>query len=76
MTDSEQFWNDRFDEALEAWRDQGVFDDESQVPSDDPNATVNFDPHAKEIVYPNETLNDSVLQAATFVEEHIKSLCK
>ena len=27
LTDSEQFWNDRFDEALDAWRENGILDD-------------------------------------------------
>ena len=50
--------------------------------SDDVDATVNFyptanfDPTAKINVYPDETANESILQTASFVEEHLKSLCK
>ena len=40
------------------------------------DATVNFDPTAKINVYPDETANESILQTASFVEEHLKSLCK
>ena len=76
MTDSEQFWNDRFDEALEAWREQGILNDEPAQPSDDLDATVNFNPNAKVNIYPEETANESLLQTATFVEAHLKSLCK
>ena len=76
LTSSEQFWNDRFDEALEAWREQGVLNDEPAEPSDDLDATVNFNPNAKVNLYPDETANESLLQTATFVEAHLKSLCK
>jgi len=38
------------------------------------DATVNFDPTAKINVYPDETANESILQTASFVEEHLKSL--
>lgn len=79
MTDSEKFWNDRFHEALEAWREKGVFDDTSQdaTPStDDLDATANFDPNAKVIVYPEEVANESILQTASFVEKHLSSLSK
>ena len=81
LTDSEQFWNDRFDEALDTWRESGILDD-NEKPSDDVDATVNFyptanfDPTAKINVYPDETANESILQTASFVEEHLKSLCK
>jgi len=74
LTDSEQFWNDRFDEALEAWREQGILNDEPAQPSDDLDATVNFNPNAKVNIYPEETANESLLQTATFVEAHLKSL--
>jgi len=73
LTDSEQFWNDRFDEALDTWRENGILDD-NEKPSDDVDATVNFDPTAKINVYPDETANESILQTASFVEEHLKSL--
>lgn len=73
LTDSEKFWNERFHEALENWKSQGFLDEENEAPTDDLDATVNFDPNAKVIVYPEES-SSADLQSATFVEEHLKSL--
>ena len=70
------FWKDRFHEALEAWRAQGLLDENLASATDDPNATANFDPNDKLIVYPDETPKDSLLKAATLVEEHLLSLSR
>ena len=75
MTESEQFWNDRFHEALESWRANGILDDKEPCPSSgDLDSTANFDPGAKINVYADETLDETMLQSATFVEEHLASL--
>merc|ERR1712223_185847 len=74
LTDSEQFWSDQFDEALDSWREQGVLDVPSESQTYDKDATINFDPNSKVDVYPDETANESLLQAASFVEQHLKSL--
>lgn len=77
-TGSDKFWADQFHEALEEWRVKGVLDDdqpESTGDPQDPDSTANFNPGApKPVLYPDETQDESLLQAATFVEEHLGSL--
>ncbi len=74
MTESEQYWTEQFRDALEAL--QGSMDETAPSTNEDQDATSNFDPSAKVIVYPDETADNSMLQAATFVEDHLQSLCK
>ncbi len=84
MTDSEKFWNDRFKSALNAWREKGVLKDDETNAAEanrDLDSTANFDPgagNANVSIYPEETPDNSMLQAATLVEEHLQSLslCK
>ncbi len=79
VTDSHKFWADKFKAALEKWRKDGVIkEDGDDVNVEDLDATANFDPNVKQSIYPEETPENSFLQAATHVEEHLQSLtlCK
>ena len=83
VTDSENFWADQFHEALENWKQKGYLDadnDEALTSSIKTlDSTADFDPNivgggAKSVIYPSETADDSLLQAATLVENHLSSL--
>ena len=74
-TESEKFWEDRFNEAIEEWESQGLLDEDKVSPDD---SEVDQSAMEKSAVYPDETLNATELQAATLIEQHIASLsiCK
>ena len=85
VTDSENFWAEQFHEALENWKQKGYLDDadndEALLTSsiETLDSTADFDPNivgggAKSVIYPSETADDSLLQAATLVENHLSSL--
>ena len=90
VPDSENFWAEQFHEALENWKQKGFLDDvcagvgggthtdEALTSSIETlDSTANFDPNAvtkSVMIYPSETADESFLQAATFVENHLSSL--
>ena len=81
-TDSEQFWETRFIGILDEWRESGILDETfggNESTNEDLEATVQVDDKGtKTAFYPEETLNTTELQSATFIEKHIASLsiCK
>jgi len=77
-TDSEQFWETRFNCILDEWRESGILDETiagNESINADLEATVLVDDKGKKTAfYPEETLNTTELQSATFIEKHIASL--
>jgi len=84
VSDSEKFWIEQFHEAVENWKQKGYLDDNGSPNTDEAltssietlDSTANFDPNmvTKNVIYPGETTDESLLQAATLVENHLSSL--
>lgn len=83
-TESQKFWEDRFAEALEKLKNQGLIRTASSAQSSsDPDCTANFAPSKDKekaekrvdtYVYATEAAEDCVLPDATILEEHVPSI--
>ena len=72
-TSSEEFWEGRFEDILNEWREKGISDTDNIE-----DITTETDDDLKKTFYPDETVSGTDMQSATFIEQHVASLtiCK